>query len=102
MTNSRLFKICFAIFWWVSKPRDLNRKGGEEEKEFFRHPRRISGPRPVWTGSSYGKHALGRIGRSTHGVTSAFGTMRTSEGTQLMSAFGGKADIAVSKRHVCF
>jgi hypothetical protein len=63
MTNSRLFKICFAIFWWVSKPRDLNRKGGEEEKEFFRHPRRISGPRPVWTGSSYGKHALGRIGR---------------------------------------
>src|SRR5262249_25097280 len=33
---------------------------------------------------------------------SAFGTKRTSGDAQPMSAFGGKADIAISGRDVCF
>ena len=33
---------------------------------------------------------------------SAFGTKRTSESTELMSAIGGKADVVISERHVCF
>jgi hypothetical protein len=33
---------------------------------------------------------------------SAFGTKRTSKHRPSMSAFGGKADIVISDRHVCF
>jgi hypothetical protein len=33
---------------------------------------------------------------------SAFGTKRTSDRHPAMSAFGGKADIAISGRHVWF
>jgi hypothetical protein len=33
---------------------------------------------------------------------SAFGTKRTSRQAQPMSAFGGKADMAISERDVCF
>jgi hypothetical protein len=35
-------------------------------------------------------------------LMSAIGTKRTSEADGPMSAFGGKSDIAVSERHVCF
>jgi hypothetical protein len=35
-------------------------------------------------------------------LTSAFGTKRTSISRCRMSAFGGRADIAVSERHVWF
>jgi hypothetical protein len=33
---------------------------------------------------------------------SAYGTKRTSRSCCRMSAFGGKADITISERHVCF
>jgi hypothetical protein len=35
-------------------------------------------------------------------ATSAFGTKRTSKRRPAMSAFGGKADVVISGRHVCF
>jgi hypothetical protein len=35
-------------------------------------------------------------------LMSAFGTKRTFQSAPAMSAFGGKADIAISGRHVCF
>jgi hypothetical protein len=35
-------------------------------------------------------------------MMSAIGTKRTSQCTRLMSAFGGKADIEISGRDVCF
>jgi hypothetical protein len=35
-------------------------------------------------------------------MMSAFGTKRTSQSRSAMSAFGGKADIPISERHVRF
>jgi hypothetical protein len=35
-------------------------------------------------------------------IVSAFGTKRTSHPCLPMSAFGGKADITIPERHVCF
>jgi hypothetical protein len=44
------------------------------------------------------KHERRRSGQAM----SAFGTKRICQSRSAMSAFGGKADIAISERHVCF
>jgi len=48
------------------------------------------------------ENRAGRSIASNNLVMSAIGTKRTSDRRPAMSAFGGKADIAISERHVCF